>query len=50
VGVSFDASVYGLRFVYPLATTWPSGDRFENCTAKQQNGSKLTGSVKGAAK
>jgi len=50
VGTDYNTSSYAMAAVYPTSSTWPNGDRKEECIVHDQNGQMLTGSVKATHK
>ena len=50
VGISYDNSTYRINSFNPTSGSWAQGDRTITCTIKSGDGSRITGSLKGAAK
>ena len=51
VGLDFDSSSYGLKYLRPTSDSWGTGDRTIDCLITSGDGtSQLTGSAKGTAK
>ena len=50
VGISYDNSTYRINSFNPTSGSWAQGDRTIICTIKSGDGSRITGSLKGAAK
>jgi len=49
VGRAFDDSRFEMLYIYPLASTWTTGDREYLCMANEPNGAQLAaGTVKGS--
>lgn len=48
VGSSLESSKYGYTVVFPMAETWPQGDREVLCGVSAMDDSKLTGPVQGS--
>ena len=50
VGISYENSMYRINSFNPTAGSWAQGDRTITCTITTDDGSRITGSLKGAAK
>ena len=50
VGIPMSESQYDANYLYPTSGSWAQGDRTITCTIKSGDGSRITGSLKGAAK
>ena len=50
VGVPYDQSQYDVGTLTPTENSWAQGDRTITCTITTDDGSRITGSLKGAAK
>ena len=50
VGIPYENSTYRINSFNPTAGSWARGDRTIICTIKSGDGSRITGSLKGAAK
>jgi hypothetical protein len=50
VGLDFDSSIYGVKFLRPTSDSWGQGDRTIDCLITSSDDSQLTGSAKGTAK
>jgi Septum formation len=51
VGLAFDSSSYGLKYLRPTSDSWGQGDRTIDCLITSGDGTtQLTGSAKGTAR
>ena len=50
VGISYENSMYRINSFNPTAGSWAQGDRTITCTITTDDGSRITGSLKGAAR
>ncbi len=47
VGIAYEASIYGIGWLFPTEDTWAVGDREVICFAYDVNFEKITGSING---
>jgi len=50
IGTSLDASPYSVSFFYPTSDSWGNGDRILTCYLSRDDGTQITGSIKGGGK